>query len=565
MRSRSAPAIMRMVKSGQLSGAALLDLLEPGWRRDLSAGARAATIEVEADLLQAAASALGDQARTRSPLEVARRWPACVVVALARVAGVSYRGGGDREGRFWPGWHRAARVRSTRRSPEEWGEAFLLALALLGIASAGAQQTTARDAIFAQAMPPDPGPPGTADEIGYPRPRLDPFGQGVLLAERPALPEEVVDPADPLLVFDASGERADPELPAEPVWVLHPAGADLRSDVPPRVVVTSRLPLTWQGWRLLQLDLRGLSWLELAGKDDQDGTRTRHLVRGRSKPALATGPPVPGVTARTGEPVFAKPPAVLLPPGPGRWRVEVRQAGTSAVLTSLTAVADGWQPERLWLRVTRPVLGELTVIVTAADGESRPGMRRTLTVAEGLAASYFPAPRLTTDRGLDPAEAAVTAPPGMTVSPLAALVPAEAVTIEVTCIVAQVLQRLWVTPPHVRIRIEPEPGSDDAPTRWHHAGPLRLRAADLWHGGALRIDLPGVDRDPPIEVVSQDSDVVQVLEPTRQGRYPLRRMADTVSALGGASLRITVGGRTATIARIAVPDGPADPWINPIL
>lgn len=69
--------------------AALLDLLEPGWRRDLSAGARAADLDVEADLLQAAARALGDQAREGSPVETARKWPACVVVALARVAGAS--------------------------------------------------------------------------------------------------------------------------------------------------------------------------------------------------------------------------------------------------------------------------------------------------------------------------------------------------------------------------------------------------------------------------------------------------------------------------------------------
>jgi len=551
---------MWMVKSEPLTGAALLDLLEPGWRRDLSAGARAATIEVEADLLQAAARALGDQARTRSSLEVARRWPACVVVALARVAGVSYRGGSDRDGRFWPRWHRAARVRATRRSPEEWGEAFLVALALLGIASAGAQQTTVRDAILAQAMPPDPAPPGTADEIGYPRPRLDPFGQGVLLAERPALPEEVVDPADPLLVFDENGERANGELPAEPVWVLHPADAELRSDVPPRVVVTSRLPLTWRDWQLRELDLRGLAWLELTSRDGE--APRRRLVRGRSKPGLLTGPPVPGVTARTGEPVFAKPPAVLLPPGPDRWRVEVRRAGTDAVLSSLTAVGDGWQPERLWQRVTRPVLGELTVIVSDTGGEAKPGMRRTLTVAEGLAASYFPASRLTTERGLEPAEATLATPPGMTVSPQAAPVPAEAVTIEVTCIVAQVLQRLRVTPPHIRIRIEPEPGNTAPPARRYDAGPLRLETGDLWHGGALSIDLPGVDRDLPIEVVGPDDSVVQVLEPTRRGRYPLRRMADTVTVLGGASLRITVGGRTSVIARITAPGDAADPWVS---
>ena len=55
-------------------------------------------------------------------------------------------------------------------------------------------------------MPPDPGPQRTADETGYRRPRLDPFGQGVLFVERPALPEEVADPVDPLLVFDVNGE-----------------------------------------------------------------------------------------------------------------------------------------------------------------------------------------------------------------------------------------------------------------------------------------------------------------------------------------------------------------------
>ena len=560
---------MRMVKSRPLGGAALLDLLEPAWRRELSAGARAAELDVEAEVLRAAARALGDQARTRSPVETTRRWPACVIVALARVVGASYRGGSDRggtdrDGTWWPGWHRAAGLRATRRSAQEWGEAFAVALALLGIAPAtGQDMTTVRDAVLAQAATPDPGPPRTADATG--RLRLDPFGRGVLLDERPALPEEVADPADPLLVFDENGERVGPELPAERVWVLHPAQARLRSDVPSRVVVTSQLPLTWHGWRSLQLDLHGLSWLELSGRDDLDETWPRHPVRGRSKPGLVTGPPVPGVTARTGEPVFAKPPAVLLPPGPGRWCVEVRRARTNTILSSVTTAEDGWRPQRLWERVTRPVLGELTVTVTSADGEARPGMRRTLTVAEGLAASYFPALRLTSDRGLEPAEVTLAAPPGMTVSPPAAPVPADAVTIEVTCVAAQVRQRMRVTPPHARIRIEPEPGSTDAPTRWHHTGPLALRAADLWHGGALSIDLPGIDHDPPIEVVGLDGHVVQVLEPTRQGRYPLRRVADTVTARGGASLRIAVGGRTATIARIAVPDGPADPWINPIL
>lgn len=253
---------------------------------------------------------------------------------------------------------------------------------------------------------------------------------------------------------------------------------------------------------------------------------------------------------------------MLLPPGPARWRAEIRRAGTEAVLSSVTAAGDGWRTERLWQPVARPVLGELTVTVTAADAAAGPGLRRTVTVAEGLAASYFPVPRLTSDRGLEPVEATLAAPPGMTVSPQAAPVPPDAVAVEVTCVAATVLLPLRVTPPHVRLRIEPEPGSAQGPTRWHHAGPLPLETADLWHGGALSIDLPGTSRNPHIEVIGPDNEVIQVLEPTRTGRYPLRRMADTVSAQGGASLRVTVGGRTATIAVITTPDGRADPWVE---
>jgi hypothetical protein len=54
---------------------------------------------------------------------------------------------------------------------------------------------------------------------------------------------------------------------------------------------------------------------------------------------------------------------------------------------------------------------------------------------------------------------------------------------------------------------------------------------------------------------------VQVLEPFRRGGYPLRRMLDTVIAHSGAELRITVGARTAVIARITAAAPVTDPWL----
>ena len=633
-------------------GTALLGLLEPGWSRHLSAGGLAGTLEVDAALLGAVATALGDQSRGRSPTEVARRWPACVVVGLAQVARTSYR-----DGSFWPGWHRAAGLRPTRHSADQWGQAFVEALTTLGgpppddrpeqmvLVHAAVPDACLREflrilaaerrtgggpvdadlpgadpavkALLRSGNPAatsfvercrstlclliDPGRPAEEDRpasgeflpprilgaastvaeelMNSPAPtaslRLDPFGQGVLVADsggqgwRPALPAEV---ADPMLIFDMGGEHINgPVLPAEPVWAVHPAGGDLRSDAPPGEIATSRLPLTWRGWRLTQLDLRGVSWLELAIPDE--ATPRRYPVRGRVTPVLAGGAPVPGVATAAGSPVHAELPAVLLPAGRGRWRIEVRRAVSSrgdlgrsspspasTVLTAVTTEAGDWRPGQLWQQLPRPVLGTLTVIVTPADGSPGAGLRRTVAVAEGIGTAYSPLPRLTADRGLEPAEAALIAPPGMTVSPQAALIPAESITAGMTCVAGPAVLGLQVTPPYLRMRIDPEPGSGGKPTAWHHAGPLAIGEPDLRRGGALRLDLPGLAVDPPLEVIAQGQ-VVQVLQPTREGRYPLRRMLDTVNSHGWVSLRITVYGRAATIAHVSgVADG-ADPWL----
>jgi hypothetical protein len=538
-------------------GASLLDLLEPGWRRHLSAGELAGSLEVDAAIRETVAGALGDQSRGRSAMEVARRWPACLVVGLAHVAGATYR-----NGRFWPGWHRAAGLQATRRSADHWGQAFLAALTALGVRPPGPAQEAvlvhaALDA--AQIVAAEVAGAGlTAGATPAAVLRLEPFGRGVLAADgpdrtwRPAVPDEI---ADPLLVFDEGGEPAGPVLPAEPVWVVHPAGLDLCSDVPPRAMVTSRLPPAWRGWRMALLDLRGVAWLEL----DQ-AARRRRMVRGRLKPCLVTGPPVPGVTTAAAAPVHAGLPAVLLPAGTGRWRIEARRAGGGPLLAAITTAAAGWRPDQLWRQVRRPVLGTVTVTATPADRSAGAGLRRSVTVAEGLGVAYSPVPRLTGEQGLEPAEAVLTTPPGMTVSPQAAIIPAESVAAGLTCVAGPVVVPLRVRPPHLRVRIEPEPGGGGKPTAWHHAGPLAISGSDLRRGGALRLDLPGLGWNPPLEVVAREQ-VVQVLQPTRQGRYPLRRMLDTVGSHREVSLRITACGRTAIIAHVRGTADRADPWL----
>ena len=563
--------------SGLPAGSRLLDLLEPGWRRHLASGQPAGALGVEAEMLDAAAKALGDLARSEPLTALSRRWPACVVVAVAQVAACR-----DKTGKVWPAWHRATGTRATKRSTGDWTEAFLGSLAALGVPApagdpvAAVLAHAAVPALTAAARHPGPGegPPS----------RLDPFGQGVLTrdvdpgADRArdvgacwtaTSPDEVTDPADPLLAFDADGGPIAAPLPPEAVWLVYPRDRELRCDTAPRVLVESRLPLTWNGWRLVQLDLSAVAWLELEPVGDEpagpDPPRReapgRRLVRGRSKPWLVTGTPVPGIHTTDGLAVFGTLPAVRLPAGEVRWRVEVRRAGSGPILGTAEASGDRWDPERLWDRVPRPLLGELVVTVTALDAAPVTGLRRVVAVAEGLDVGYSPALRLPGDEGLEVGDAVLRPAPGMTASPCAAAIPARHTGIQVACVAGPVVLPLRVTPPHCRKRVEPEPGSENAATAWHSLGPLRLDTTDLIRGGALRLDLPGAVGDPPVEVVAASGRVVQVLEPSKQGRYPLRRILDTVSAHGGADLRITVGARAAVIARISAPAPAADPWL----
>lgn len=623
--------------SGPATGGRLLSLLEPGWRRHLATGEPAGTLDVAPEVLGATAAALGELSRSDPPRALARRWPACVVVAVAQVTAHHAK-----DGKVWPAWHRSAGVRAGKRSAASWAEAFLASLEALGIPAleGDPQQTVlAHAAVPAPCLPEflrlaagaaaserelaalDPavsallrlpagacvvercrtlmelltgaGEPAAADLEALSLPgrimaaaravaahpglaatvpcRLDPFGRGLLTRDAVAgddpaaagswtamSPDEISGWPDPLLAFDAEGHPIAVELPPEPVWLVHPADRPLQGDVAPRILMESKLPLPWNGWRLVQMDLSAVAWLELASAG---AAAPRHPVRGRAKPRLVPGTPVPGISTLSGLPIFATLPAVRLPPaGETRWLVELRRLGSGQALAMAETDGKDWNAERLWARMPRPVLGELAVTVTALGNASTPGLRRVVAVAEGLAASYAPALRLPRDEGLETAEAIVIPPDGMTVAPSAAVIAAEGTTMDVACVAGEAVLPLRVTPPHWRVRIEPEPGSRGRATAWHSLGPLRLTRPDLIRGGALRLDLPTVASAPPIEVVAA-REVVQVLLPLRRGGYPLRRMLDTVTAHGGAELRITVGARAAVIAVITAGSPADDPWV----
>ena len=121
--------------SGPPMGSTLLDMLEPGWRRHLASGEPAGALDVEPEMLAAVARALGDLARAEPPAVLNRRWPACIVVAVAQVT-ARY----DKNGKVWPTWFRATGSRATKRSAAAWAEAFLGSVARLGVPGPGGRR-----------------------------------------------------------------------------------------------------------------------------------------------------------------------------------------------------------------------------------------------------------------------------------------------------------------------------------------------------------------------------------------------------------------------------------------
>ena len=489
---------------------ALLDLLERSWTVQL----RHVSLVVEADapeeMIEAAADALGKAYRRLGQQDLATRWPACVAVSIV---GVAARNGGG--GAFWPHWWAASHHRG---SASKWGAVFLSALRAFGLRA----DPDVKRSIMMHA--------GLGTVADAPVLRLDPFGQGIQRDDAP-MPHPSTEFVDALLVFAEDGRHLPGELPRSAVWVAYPGDRELIADAPIRVIAESFLPLGWDGWQLAQISLENVTWLAL-----EDGPR--RLVRGRTRPHLLIDELIPGVAAPDGSAVLAAPPVLWLPEG--AWLVTVKRAGGGPATPA--------DPTDLWARLPRPLLGTFTVTVRDASGR---GIQETVTVAEGLSVCYDPPVRLFDDEGLVPADALFGTDPGLTVTPQALTFTPEETVRQVTCVVAGRALTFAITPPHMRVLTGRE---------WRTA-PLRLTMTSLAELQSLRFEIPGTWERLPVEVFAGGA-VVQELTPHARGDYPLRRVLDTVAALGHATLVVRPDGHPIPLATISpAPQTTPDPWL----
>ncbi|MYW04837.1 hypothetical protein, partial [Streptomyces sp. SID3343] len=400
-------------------------------------------------LVRAALSAYDDlrrrQAPTADPLGVLTRWPACTVVALLSCAA----GAADRRQlhhriaestpgmsastwmRGWgEAWHRLAEEGVLRPGRHSGSDTPGLALLLAGLDTTGIRYSAPELYLV-----PDTGSlflrfAGRAEHTwtvhadGFPL---------TVTADRCALPTPsrvvdcrhwsgathtvaLVDPADPLLVFDEGGTlvASDDALPNGSVWLLHPGeppAAAFRATR--RIAEELSAPAGWGQWwlgRVLTADAGAIRAYLVA----RDGTpvegRWRPVAGSGSGAALHPGEAVEGLVDGHDNPVYAQPPTLNLPIAPGRtWRVEVQNRDVTRPFVAERESLGGHLD--LADLFPTPALGRFRIRARRAGGR---GLDRDVTVAEGVRVRSHPRVRLLTATGrLDVADVDVLAPPGL--------------------------------------------------------------------------------------------------------------------------------------------------------
>jgi hypothetical protein len=380
------------------------------------------------------------------------------------------------------------------------------------------------------------------DDVSFPLPRPVAHVQVRHVGEADAVSIPVVRSEDPLLVFSEDGELlpAGRALPPEVVWALFPEDRQLAGD-DIHEVSEAFLPLGWQGWTLLEVDLGKARFLGLAGG-------IQRSVRDSVGPRLQLPEPIPGVTAAHRQPVYDTAPVIALPDDqPRRWYIEVRSAqDREATPVRLSAVSGEIDP---WRDMPRPVIGTFDIAVLGPLGFS---FHRRVAIAEGLSVVYQPSTRLFTDGGLDPATAE-----------LSGQAPVSDTTIafgedEPERVFGYGPVRYMMTPPHISILHNDGAGR----ARWSSM-PLRLAAGDLASGaaGSLLVRAPAGITLPRLRAVG--AGVSQDVRPQRlqhagHAQYPLTQLTDTVASVGQLDLSLHIGGRLVPVAFIRSDDLAAD-------
>lgn len=314
---------------------------------------------------------------------------------------------------------RAAGIRSTRSYPhlelDPYGRGPLLQLPCGGesadgrtvwvVTLDGATQRITSEAAW-------PGSTEATTWVTVPIPRPIRVASAVLEGRESLIANvQVVDDDDPVLIFDETGILIPKRvhLPRASVWMLFPGVlSDLIFEGEERIIAELPLPPGWSQWSLALVDLEHVRTV-----------RSEHFamhcrVRSLAGARIEVGERLAGVQTRSGAPVFARLPEIILPEGSGSntdWVVKIADSDGNVVASG----AFGWgeSANGLWSDVTRPVLGAYSLNVRGPWGR---GAMRSVVIAEGLTVESTPAWRRLTRDGLVRSLTTITTGRGIEVS-----------------------------------------------------------------------------------------------------------------------------------------------------
>lgn len=341
----------------------------------------------------------------------------------------------------------------------------------------------------------------------------------------------LVDPADPLLVFNLDGTLLPPALPLPrgELWAVLPDDRQLEDSTGTPVHQISSLgsPVGWSGWDIRQIDISAVDGVRASTGSHLGRLRT---IRSSGGPSFAAAKASSVVATRRGAEVFTERPLVLLPAGsdPAQWRVEVTHsiAGSRAPtqrfsLAECLSVGDGFDPLD---RFPAPLLGDYFVSIRGAFGKKT---QRLMAIAEGLHVDVDPDLRLPVQGGVREATATLSTGPAMELSTHTISFGIDELQGEVVCTVGGRAERLVVAPPCVQIRVD----SDDPSSGWTSTAQL-LHPELLEHPTTLTVHIPDDGDDYLLVFAASSGDERQSLESSaRSGQrdkvYDLTKFADT--------------------------------------
>ena len=254
------------------------------------------------------------------------------------------------------------------------------------------------------AKPPWPEAPATTIRHSLPRPT-----KAVSVIARPGEQEwvvRVVDPDDPLLVFDASNGELIPvrnSLPRDRVIIGAPRIDDekfddlVEFDGPHRIVSHHQSPIGWESWEFATVDLGSVTKLR-RGEDDW------RIVSTSVRPQMVYPDALLGTRTADDSLVYADAPRITLPAvreasaHSPPWVVSLVEESSGKTLwaTEVRAASDS-QEVAVWPDRPSALLGRFVVNVRGALGR---GLTRRIAIAEGWSVTHEPRFRyLTTDGG----------------------------------------------------------------------------------------------------------------------------------------------------------------------